>query len=49
MEAFKEQNWYLWGEEGPLTVYTDYQNLQSFLTKNVGNKRQIRWAQELTN
>jgi len=49
IEAFKERNWYLWGEEEPLTVYTDYQNLQSFLTKNVGNKRQIRWAQELTN
>jgi len=32
-----------------VTVYTDHQNLQSFLTKNVWNQRQIRWAQELTN
>ena len=32
-----------------MTVYTDHQNLQSFLTKKVWNQRQIRWAQELTN
>jgi len=49
MEAFKEWNRYFWGEEEPVTVYTDYQNLQSFLTKKVWNQRQIRWAQELTN
>jgi len=49
MEAFKEWKRYLWGEEEPVTVYTDHQNLQSFLTKKVWNKRQIRWAQELTN
>jgi len=30
-------------------VYTNCQNLQSFLTKKVWNQRQIRWAQELTN
>jgi len=49
MEAFKEWKRYLWGEEEPVTVYTDHQNLQSFLTKKVWNQRQIRWAQELTN
>jgi len=49
MEAFKEWKRYLWGEEEPVTVYTDHQNLQSFLTKKVWNKCQIRWAQELTN
>ena len=32
-----------------MTVYTDHQNLLSFLTKKVWNQRQIRWAQELTN
>ena len=32
-----------------MTVYTDHQNLQSFLTKKVWDQRQIRWAQELTN
>ena len=31
-----------------MTVYTDHQNLQSFLTKKVWNQRQIRLAQELT-
>jgi len=49
MEAFKEWKRYLWGEEEPVTVYTDHQNLQSFLTKKVWNQRQIRWVQELTN
>ena len=32
-----------------MTVSTDHQNLQSFLTKKVWNQRQIRWAQEFTN
>ena len=32
-----------------MTVFTDHQNLQSFLTKKVWNQRQIRWAHELTN
>jgi len=49
MEAFKEWKRYLWGEEEPVTVYADHQNLESFLTKKVWNQRQIRWAQELTN
>jgi len=49
MEAFKEWKRYLWGEEEPLTVYTDHQNLQSLLTKKVWHQRQIRWAPELTN
>jgi len=49
MEAFKEWKRYLWGEEEPLTVYTDHQNLQSCLTKKVWNQQKIRWAQELTN
>jgi len=49
MEGFKEWKKYLWGEEEPVTVYTDHQNLQSVLTKKVWNQRQIRWAQELTN
>jgi len=49
MEAFKEWKRYLWGEEEPVMVYTDHQNLQSFLTNKVCKQRQIRWAQELTN
>jgi len=35
MEAFKEWKRYLCGEEEPVTVYTDHQNLQSFLTRKV--------------
>jgi len=42
MEAFKEWKRYLWGEEEPVTVYTDHQNLQSFLTKKVWSQQQIR-------
>jgi len=49
MESFKEWKRYLWGEEEPVMVYTNHQNLQSFLTTKVGNQRQIRWAQELMN
>ena len=49
MEAFKEWKRYLWGEEEPVTVYTDHQYLQFFFTKKVWNQRQIRWAQDLTN
>jgi len=49
IEAFKEWKRYLWGEEEPVMVYTDHQNLQLFLTKKVWNQQQIRWAQELTN
>ena len=49
MEAFKEWKRYLWGEEEPLMVYTDHQNLQTLLTKKVWHQRQIRWAPELTN
>jgi len=48
IKAFTEWKVYLWGKEGPVTVYTDDQNLQSFLIKKVSNRRQIRLAQELT-
>jgi len=46
MKAFKEWKRYLWGEEEPVMVYTDHQNLQFFLTKKVWNQQQIRGPQE---
>jgi len=49
LEAFKEWNHYLVGADKPVTVYTDHQNLQNFLTTKVCNQRQIRWAQRLAN
>jgi len=49
MEVFKEWKRYLVGEEEPVTVDTDHQNLQSFSTTKVWNQRQIQWVQELTN
>jgi len=49
MEGSREWSRYLSGKEEQVTVYTDDQNLQPFLTKNIWNQRQIRWAQELTN
>jgi len=42
VEAFKEWNHYLVGRDKPLTVYTEHQNLQNFLTTKVWNQRQIR-------
>jgi len=45
--AFMEWRHYLEGTEKPVTVYTDHQNLQYFLTTKVWTHRQIRWAQKL--
>ena len=49
LEAFKEWPHYLVGTKDPITVYTDHQNLQNFLTTKVWNRRQIRWVQQLAN
>jgi len=38
---------YLKETEKPVTVYTDHQNLQYFLTIKVWTHRQIRWVQKL--
>jgi len=48
-EAFREWKHYLLGADEPLTVYTNHQNLQYFLTTKVWNPRRIRWAQWLAN
>jgi len=48
-EAFREWKRYLAGEEELVTVYTDHQNQQAFLTKKIWNQQRIQWAQELTN
>jgi len=47
LEAFKEWNHYLLGADKPVTVYTDHQNIQNFLTTKVWTQRQISWAQRL--
>ena len=49
MEAFREWKHYLLGADEPVTVYTDHQNLQYFLTTKVWNPRQIRGAQWFAN
>ena len=49
LEVFKEWPHYLVGTKDPITVYTDHQNLQNFLTTKVWNQRKIRWAQQLAN
>jgi len=38
---------YLYGVDKPITVYTDNQNLQHFVTTKKWNQRQIRWVQLL--
>jgi len=45
--AFMEWKHYLEGTEKPITVYTDHQNLQYFLTTKPWTHRPIRWAQKL--
>ena len=47
LEAFKEWKHYLVGSNKLITVYTDHQNLQNFLTTKVWNQLQICWAQRL--
>ena len=49
LEAFTEWKCYLARADKPITVYTDHQNLQHFLTTKKWNPRQVRWAQELAN
>jgi len=49
LQAFTEWKCYLAGADKPITVYTDHQNLQHFLTTKKWNPRQVRWAQELAN
>jgi len=49
MEAFRQWRLYLTGEKEQVTVDTDHQDLQSFLTKKIWNERQIWSAQKLTN
>ena len=49
LEAFREWKYYLLGADEPVTVYTDHQNQQYFLTTKVWDPRQIRWAQWLAN
>ena len=45
--AFLERKHYLQGTEKPITVYTDHQNLEYFLTTKAWTARQIRWSQKL--
>jgi len=47
LEAFREWKHHLLGADEQVTVYTDHQNLQFFLTTKVWNPRQIRWGQWL--
>jgi len=49
LEAFCEWKHYLFGADNLVTVYTDHQNLQYFLSTEGWNPRQIRWAQWLAN
>src|SRR6201747_2698826 len=47
VEWFNKWRHYLAGTVVPITVYTDHQNLQYFLTTKAWSARQIRWAQKL--
>ena len=45
--AFRQWRHYLLSAEHIVMVYTDHRNLQYFMTKNLVNERQRRWALEL--
>ena len=47
LEAVMEWKHYLYSADKPITVYTNNQNLQHFLTTKKWNQRQIGWAQLL--
>ena len=44
LEAFREWKHYLLGADKPGMLYTDYQNLQYFLTTKVWNPRRMLWV-----
>jgi hypothetical protein len=46
--AFEEWRPHLLGTKDPILVLTDHNNLQTFLTKKLLNRRQARWALELS-
>ena len=48
IEACKEWRHYLSGTKHQVTVYTDHKNLTYFMTTKELNKRQIRWAEFLS-
>lgn len=48
IEAFKEWRVYLSGTPEPVKVYTDHKNLINFAKTKDLNKRQIRWAEFMT-
>jgi hypothetical protein len=47
MDALKLWGCYLEAALGTVMVYSDYQNLEYFMTTKVLNRRQVRWAPEL--
>jgi len=47
LEAFMEWKHYLYSADKPITVYSNHQNFQHFLTTKKWNQRQIHWAQLL--
>jgi hypothetical protein len=48
VSSFKEWRRYLKGVEYSILVFSDYKNLEYFITTKVLNCHQARWAQELT-
>ena len=48
IKAFEEWEQYLIGAKHTITVYTDHKNLTHFLTTKVLNKRQVRWAEYMS-
>lgn len=48
VEALKDWKHWLIGAKHPITVYSDHKNLTTFTTTKSLNRRQVRWAEELS-
>ena len=46
--ALREWRAFLYGTTEPFRVVIDYKNLTGFLTTKELNRRQVKWAEELT-
>lgn len=49
IESFRDMHHWLQGSPYPISVISDHKNLEYFMTSQVLNRRQVRWAMFLSN
>src|SRR5882724_1689366 len=47
VNSMKEWHYDLEGTKEKITIFTDHENLQHFMTTKVLSRQQVRWAEEL--